>query len=249
MQHTRFDAGRARAAVILPPVAEPPSVPGVDLGKSGVPWATPAKDFYRIDTALAVPQIDPDKWTLKIHGMVDREISLTYKDILARPQLERWITLACVSNEVGGNLISNALFQGTLLAAVLREAGVQAGADQLVMSSSDGMTIGAPVAAVMDGRDAMLAVGMNGAPLPVEHGFPVRVVVPGLYGYVSACKWIVDINVTTFAKLRRVLGRAGLGAAAAGAAGLAHRHAPQRRIGDRGQTLRSPGSRGSSTSA
>jgi DMSO/TMAO reductase YedYZ molybdopterin-dependent catalytic subunit len=200
LQHVRFDAGRARAAVTLPPAAAPPDVSGVDLGKGGVPWATPSSSFYRVDTALAVPQIDPDTWTLRIHGMVDKEISLTYKDVLARTQIERWITLTCVSNEVGGDLIGNALFQGTLLADVLREAGIQEGADQLVMTSSDGMTIGAPVAAVMDGRDALLAVGMNRAPLPVEHGFPVRVVVPGLYGYVSACKWVVDINVTTFAR-------------------------------------------------
>jgi DMSO/TMAO reductase YedYZ molybdopterin-dependent catalytic subunit len=200
--HTRFDAAVAakRSKIVLPAPRSPAPalVTGTDLAKSGVPWLTPARDFYRIDTALTVPEIDPTTWRLRIHGMVDHEIELTYAELLARPLMERWITLSCVSNEVGGDLIGNARWLGASLADVLREAGVQKASDQLVMSSSDGMTIGAPTKVVMDGRDAMLAVGMNGAPLPVEHGFPVRVVVPGLYGYVSACKWIVDINATTF---------------------------------------------------
>jgi DMSO/TMAO reductase YedYZ molybdopterin-dependent catalytic subunit len=200
LQHSRYNVARARAAITLPSASPAAIVAGVDLGKSGVPWATSSADFYRIDTALAIPQIDPERWSLRIHGLVDREVTLTYAQLLARPQLERWITLACVSNEVGGDLISNGLFQGTLLAEVLREAGIQSSSDQLVMRSSDGMTIGAPVAAIMDGRDALLAVGLNGAPLPLAHGFPVRVVVPGLYGYVSACKWVVDIEATTFAR-------------------------------------------------
>ncbi|MBV9594635.1 MAG: molybdopterin-dependent oxidoreductase [Actinobacteria bacterium] len=201
LQHERFDASAARAAIALPAPSSPaPALPaGVDLGKGAAPFVTSNKDFYRIDTALSVPQIDPNTWRLRIHGLVDRQITLSYKDILARPLIERWITLACVSNEVGGQLISNARFLGAALADVLREAGVHANADQLVMTSADGMTIGAPTAVVMDGRDSLLAVGMNGVPLPVEHGFPVRVVVPGLYGYVSACKWVVDIRATTFA--------------------------------------------------
>jgi DMSO/TMAO reductase YedYZ molybdopterin-dependent catalytic subunit len=130
--------------------------------------------------------------------MVDREIRLNYDQLLARPQIERWITLCCVSNEVGGPLVGNARFLGARLSDLLREAGVHPDADQLVMSSSDGMTIGAPTAVVMDGRDSMIAVGMNGEPLPVAHGFPARIVVPGLYGYVSACKWVVDIEASTF---------------------------------------------------
>jgi DMSO/TMAO reductase YedYZ molybdopterin-dependent catalytic subunit len=203
LQHSRFSAAKARAAVTLPepsgPSASAPAlVSDTDLGKSGIPFITPNEEFYRIDTALTVPQIDPKKWSLRIHGMVDHEMRLTYDDILARPMIERWITLACVSNEVGGDLIGNALFRGTRFADVLREVGVHSGADQLVLRSSDGMTIGTPTAVVMDGRDALLAVGMNGTTLPVVHGFPVRVVVPGLYGYVSACKWIVDIEATTF---------------------------------------------------
>ncbi|SDI82882.1 DMSO/TMAO reductase YedYZ, molybdopterin-dependent catalytic subunit [Frankineae bacterium MT45] len=214
LQRSRFNASAARAAITLPPPASEAATPvpataadlGVnanaatyDLGKSGVPFLIPSKDFYRIDTALSVPQIDPAKWRLHLHGLVDREITLSYNDLLARPLIERWITLTCVSNEVGGNLIGNTKFRGARLADLLREAGVHPQADQLIARSSDGMTIGSPTAVVMDGRDAMLAVGMNGEPLPTEHGFPVRMVVPGLYGYVSACKWIVDLEATTFA--------------------------------------------------
>jgi len=199
-QFSRFDANAARARITLPPPAEPAPVPaGFDLGKGAVPFQTPNNRFYRIDTALSVPQLDPGSWRLRIHGNVRRELQLSYADLLARPLVERWITLTCVSNEVGGDLISTALFRGVRLADLLREAGVAADADQLVATSSDGMTIGTPTATVLDGRDALLAVGMNGQPLPVEHGFPVRMVVPGLYGYVSACKWIVDLEATTFA--------------------------------------------------
>ena len=201
-QHHRFDAARSRAEVVIPPAAEPATAlpAGADLGKSPVPFQTPNKDFYRIDTAYTIPQIDADTWTLKIHGMVDKPVYYKLADLLAMPLIERWITMMCVSYEVGGDLIGTALFRGVPLAPLLKAAGVQAGADQLVSRSHDGMTIGTPVATVMDGRDAMLAVGMNGEALPVAHGFPVRMLVPGLYGYVSACKWIQDIEVTTFAK-------------------------------------------------
>ena len=171
---------------------------GTDLGKSGVPFVTPASDFYRVDIALTVPQLDPAAWKLRVHGMVDHELTLTYDDVLARPLIERYLTLNCVSNEVGGNLISNGRFLGAPLADILREAGVSPEADQLVASGADGITIGTPTAVVMDGRDAMLAVGLDGAPLPTAHGFPVRMIVPGLFGYVSACKWIVSLEATTF---------------------------------------------------
>lgn len=198
-QHARFDVAAARRRVRLPAPARPAPAPaGADLGRSGVPWATPNRDFYRIDTAITVPQLDPDSWRLRIHGEVDRELTLTYADVLARPQVERWITLCCVSNDVGGPLVGNARFQGIRLADLLRECGIHADADQLLLRSADGYTFGAPAAAVLDGRDALLAVGMNGQPLPVEHGFPARTVVPGLYGYVSACKWITSIEVTFF---------------------------------------------------
>jgi DMSO/TMAO reductase YedYZ molybdopterin-dependent catalytic subunit len=199
-QRARFDVSAARAAVKLPAPADPAAAlpRGVDLGTSGLPWQTPNRRFYRIDTALSVPQIDPAKWSLHIRGMVDHEVRLTYEQLLARPLIERWITLCCVSNEVGDDLISNARFLGAPLKDLLEEAGVHPDSDQLLMSSPDGMTIGAPTAVVTDGRDAMVAVGMNGEPLPIEHGFPARIVVPGLYGYVSACKWVVDIEATTY---------------------------------------------------
>jgi DMSO/TMAO reductase YedYZ molybdopterin-dependent catalytic subunit len=201
-QHRRFDVADARAKIKLPPAQGPSTaVPtGADLGKSGAPWATPNSRFYRIDTALSVPQIKPSDWKLHIHGMVDTPITLTYDQVLARPLVERWITLSCVSNQVGGDLVGNALFRGTLLADLLREAGVHDDCDELMLTSAEGMTIGAPTKVVLDGRDALLAVGMNGETLPVAHGFPARIVVPGLYGYVSACKWVVDIEATTFAK-------------------------------------------------
>ncbi len=161
-------------------------------------FVTPNADFYRIDTALVVPEVDPATWTLRIHGQVQKEITLTYAELLKRPMIERYITLCCVSNEVGGNLVGNARFLGAPLKDLLEEAGPKPGADQVVGRSVDGFTAGSPTAVLMDGRDAMLAIGMNGQPLPVEHGFPVRVVVPGLYGYVSATKWITELEVTSF---------------------------------------------------
>ncbi|MGH8862278.1 MAG: molybdopterin-dependent oxidoreductase [Jatrophihabitantaceae bacterium] len=200
-QHAHFDVGAERRKVALPkPVSAGRALPrGVDLGKSGRPWQTPNGSFYQIDTALSVPQIRPKDWRLHIHGMVDTPLTLNYAELLQRPLIERWITLCCVSNQVGGGLVGNAQWLGARLADLLREAGVHPDSDQLILSSSDGMTIGAPTKVVMDGRDAMVAVGMNGVPLPQNHGFPARIVVPGLYGYVSACKWVVDIKATTFA--------------------------------------------------
>ena len=199
LQHARYDVAAERSTVALPGKRRTGTVPtGVDLGKSGRPWATPSSDFYRIDTALSVPELSSHDWQLRIHGMVDKPLTLSYAEVLKRPMIERWITLCCVSNPVGGPLVGNAYWQGTRLADLLREAGIHHDSDQLLLTSSDGMTIGAPTKVVMDGRDALLAVGMNGAPLPIEHGYPARIVVPGLYGYVSACKWVVDINATTF---------------------------------------------------
>ncbi|MFF4183672.1 molybdopterin-dependent oxidoreductase [Streptomyces sp. NPDC001691] len=172
------------------------------------PLFTPNADFYRVDTALVVPKVDASTWRLRIHGQgVTSPRTLTFDDLVrgrAGELIERDITLACVSNEVGGPYVGNARWIGVRLADLLRDCGVRAPsrggpADQLVARSVDGMTIGSPVEAVLDGRDAMLALGMNGRPLPFDHGFPVRMVVPGLYGYVSACKWIEDIELTTFA--------------------------------------------------
>jgi DMSO/TMAO reductase YedYZ molybdopterin-dependent catalytic subunit len=158
-------------------------------------WVVPNRDFYRIDTALSVPQVSRDSWRLRVHGMVDRELELTFADVLARPMIERHITLSCVSNEVGGDLVGNASFQGVRLKDLLDEAGVQQGATQVVSRSIDGWDCGSPTTAIMDGRDAMLAIAMNGEPLPPEHGYPARLVVPGLYGYVSATKWVTEIEL------------------------------------------------------
>lgn len=197
----RFQVGEARAAVVLPePTSAAPEVgASSEVGVPGVaPYLTPNGSFYRIDTALIVPQVSPAGWRLRVHGMVDRELTLTYDELLARPMVERIVTLACVSNEVGGHLIGNARWLGAPLADLLREAGVQPGATQLVSRSVDGWTCGTPTSVVLDGRDALLAIGMNGEPLPVSHGFPARLVVPGLYGYVSATKWVTDLELSTF---------------------------------------------------
>jgi DMSO/TMAO reductase YedYZ molybdopterin-dependent catalytic subunit len=198
----RTSVSQARAAVRLPPpVQSAPGLPaGTDLRIPGLsPFVTPSGSFYRVDTALILPQVAPSSWQLRIHGMVAHEITISFHDLLKLPLLEDWITLCCVSNPVGGPYIGNAMWLGASLARLLRAAGIRAGAEQLLCTSVDGFTSGTPVQTVMDGRDALLAVAMNGAPLPVAHGFPARLVVPGLYGYVSACKWITDIKVTTFA--------------------------------------------------
>ncbi|MCU1499303.1 MAG: yedY [Acidimicrobiales bacterium] len=162
------------------------------------PYLTPTPDFYRIDTALRVPVVDPGSWTLKITGMVDRELTFTYDQLLARDLVEVPITIACVSNDVGGELIGTARWTGVPLQELLDEAGVQDGADQIMGESVDGFTAGFPVEAGVDGRDSLLALGMGGRSLPAAHGFPARLIIPGLYGYVSATKWITEIRLTTF---------------------------------------------------
>ncbi|KAA9165015.1 molybdopterin-dependent oxidoreductase [Amycolatopsis acidicola] len=199
---TRKDASGSRAAVgPLVPAQPAPEVPvDADFARFGTPsFITANNDFYRIDTALVVPQVRTEDWSLRIHGMVDKEITFSYEDIRSRPLVERIITLCCVSNPVGGEYISTARFIGVDLAELLDEAGVRQGAEQLFSTSSDGFSAGTPVSTVMEkGRGAMLAIGMNGEPLPIEHGFPARLVVPGLYGYVSATKWVTDLELTTW---------------------------------------------------
>jgi hypothetical protein len=148
-----------------------------------------------------VPAVDPAQWRLRIHGMVDKEVTLTFEDLLKRQLTQAWVTLCCVSNPVGGNLFDNAFWSGVRIADVLAEAGVSPDADAVLQTSKDGWTCGTPVQALTDGRNAMLAIAMNGEPLPVDHGFPVRMVVPGLYGFVSATKWLVDLEVTRFEKI------------------------------------------------
>ncbi len=194
-------ATKSRAAFRLPKATDVPRAPSnVDLGVPGLsPFYTSNADFYRVDTALIVPKLDASDWSLKIHGMVDHPMELTMDDLLQREVVERDVTLTCVSNKVGDVLVGNARWTGVLLRPILEEAKPHPNADQIVTRSSDGFSAGSPTKTVMDGRDAMLAFGMNGTPLPLEHGFPVRVIVPGLYGYVSATKWVVDMELTTFA--------------------------------------------------
>lgn len=197
----RYDVGASRATVRLPTPRSVPSPmpPQTELDIPGLSsFFTANADFYRVDTALIVPQLSPRDWSLRIHGMVDAERTISYGELIGRGLIQRDVTLSCVSNEIGGPYISNARWLGVPLAPLLREVGITPGADQIVTRSVDGWTAGTPVDVVLDGRDAMLAVGMNGAPLPLAHGFPVRMLVPGLYGYVSATKWVVDMELTTF---------------------------------------------------
>ena len=190
-----------RRKLALPaPVSPAPPIPaGAEVRLDGVgPLVTPNKDFYRIDTALRVPVVDPAQWTLRVTGLLEREVSLDFAALLAKPLIERQITIACVSNEVGGDLIGNARWLGWPVRELLALAGPKDGADMVLSRSADGWTAGTPLEVLTDNRDALLAVGMNGEPLPLEHGFPVRLVVPGLYGYVSATKWVTELKVTRF---------------------------------------------------
>jgi DMSO/TMAO reductase YedYZ molybdopterin-dependent catalytic subunit len=198
---SRFSAAESRANVTLPRATNAlDSVPDtVSVGVDGVsPFITPNADFYRIDTALSVPQVSTEGYELRVTGMVDRELSLSFDDLLRRSVVEHDITLTCVSNTVGGELVGNARWTGVRLDELLADAGIDPAATQVVGRSVDGYTCGFPVEAATDGRNALVAFGMNGEPLPLEHGFPVRLIVPGLYGYVSATKWLTEIELTTF---------------------------------------------------
>ncbi|MFC7339955.1 molybdopterin-dependent oxidoreductase [Saccharopolyspora griseoalba] len=193
-------ASRSGVAERLPRLSRPAIPAGADFAASGTPrFLTSNRDFYRIDTALVVPRLRAEDWRLRLHGMVDRELDLSFDELLARRAQSRTITLTCVSNPVGGDLISTADFAGVPVRDLLLEAGIRAGAQQLLTRSSDGYTAGTPLDVLLEpDRGALLAFEMNGEPLPPEHGFPVRMVVPGLYGYVSATKWLVSGEVTTF---------------------------------------------------
>ncbi len=197
LQARRMAAGRQEVA--LPAAARPlPQVPmAAELGVDGLtPIIVPNSDFYRIDTAFAVPQVDLETWSLRVTGMVDRPYEIDFYDLLDMRMTESDVTLCCVSNRVGGDLVGNARWLGVPLAEILDRAGVADGAEQVVGRSVDDFTVGFPVETVYDGRDALVAVGMNGEPLPFEHGFPARLVVAGLYGYVSATKWLTEIELT-----------------------------------------------------
>ncbi|HZM81343.1 MAG TPA: molybdopterin-dependent oxidoreductase [Candidatus Limnocylindrales bacterium] len=192
-------AEQARSEISLPsPASFAPAAPSDPPVKGLSTYVTSNDDFYRIDTALVVPQVDPASWRLRIHGRVGKPLEITFDQLLAMPMVERYITLACVSNEVGGDLISNAKWLGVPVKDLLDRVEPDPAADQVVSRSVDGWTCGTPTAVLRDGRDALIAIGMNGEPLPVKHGFPARMVTPGLYGYVSACKWITEMELTTF---------------------------------------------------
>jgi DMSO/TMAO reductase YedYZ molybdopterin-dependent catalytic subunit len=193
----RAASGRSEVVLPSPSAALPSPAAAAELG---VPDLTPIivsnEDFYRIDTAFSVPRVDLQEWTLTIKGRVDRPYTMTYYNLLDMRMVERDMTLSCVSNRVGGDLVGNARWQGVPLTEILDRAGVQDDAEQLVGRSVDDFTVGFPVEAAFDGREALVAVGMNGEPLPFEHGFPARLVVAGLYGYVSATKWLTEIELT-----------------------------------------------------
>jgi DMSO/TMAO reductase YedYZ molybdopterin-dependent catalytic subunit len=195
---TRSNVGAQRDALGLPAASDPlPPVTSGASARGATPFVTPTGDFYRIDTALTVPQVSIDAWSLTVDGMVSRPLELSFDDVLARPIVEADITLTCVSNEVGGRLLGTARWLGVRLDDLLEEAGIDPRADQIVGRSVDGYTCGFPTAS-LDGRAALVAIGMNGEPLPLEHGYPARLIVPGLYGYVSATKWLEQIELTRF---------------------------------------------------
>ena len=192
-----------RDGLALPTPSAVPPPPPADVSPKGVAlpsFITSNSDFYRIDTALSVPQVSRADWQLRIHGMVDKDVTFTFNDLQRFEPIEKTVTLTCVSNPVGGELISNATWTGYRVRDLLAEAGVAPDADMVLSSSIDGWNAGTPVEALTDDRDALLAIGMNGVPLPVEHGYPARLVVPGLYGFVSATKWVTDLELTRFDK-------------------------------------------------
>lgn len=197
---SRFSAAESRANVTLPRPARPkPTVPsGVEAGVDGIaPFVTANRDFYRVDTALIIPQVRAEDWTLSVTGMVDEPFELTYAEMSDLDIVEADITMTCVSNPVGGDLVGHARWLGVLTRDLLERAGPRRGADQLVGRSTDGYTCGFPLEAAYD-RPCIVAIGMNGEPLPLRHGFPARLVTPGIYGYVGSTKWLTELEVTTF---------------------------------------------------
>ena len=193
-------AEQAVRALRLPVPVRTASVPdGASSDLAGhSAYLTPNDEFFRIDTALRVPRVDPETWRLRVTGLVEREVEIGWDELMAEPHVEALVTLTCVSNQVGGDLVGNARWQGWPVRELLARAGVRPEADMVLSRSADGWTAGTPIEVLTDDRDALLAVAMNGEPLPPQHGFPVRMVVPGLYGYVSATKWVTELKVTRF---------------------------------------------------
>ncbi|WP_163792639.1 molybdopterin-dependent oxidoreductase [Mycobacterium stomatepiae] len=209
-------AGDRNTFALPRPRSPAPPVP-VDVqpkGRALTSFITPSADFYRVDTALSVPQLSHGDWRLRIHGMVNRDATYGFDDLAHFEVVETVATLTCVSNPVGGKLLSTGIWTGYRVADLLAAAGVHADSDMVLSTSIDGFTAGTPVAALTDGREALLAVGLNGQPLPIEHGYPARLVVPGLYGYVSATKWVVDLELTRFDKAKAYWTRFGWAAQA-----------------------------------
>ncbi|NUO36899.1 MAG: molybdopterin-dependent oxidoreductase, partial [Dermatophilaceae bacterium] len=193
---------RAVTKVVLPGATEAaaPLPRGLEATVPGIsPLQTPVEKFYRVDTNLVVPQVDVDTWQLEVDGMVERPFTLTFDELAAMPLVERDITMTCVSNEVGGSYVGAARWLGVRLTDLLDRAGVKGSPDQLLSTAVDGFTISTPLAVVRDGRDAMVAIGMNGAQLSDVHGFPARLITPGLYGFVGATKWLTKLTLTTYA--------------------------------------------------
>lgn len=198
---TRASAVASRVAAVLPSPTEvlPPLPASVQAPVPGMtPFVTPNADFYRIDTAVIVPQVTAEEWTLSFDGMVRRPFTITYAELLEMPMVERDVTIMCVSNPIGGDLIGTARWLGTPLLPLLERAGIEPGADQLFSISIDGWTCSTPLDGLAE-REPLLAIAMNGEPLPIEHGFPVRMIIPGLYGFISATKWVTQITATTYA--------------------------------------------------
>lgn len=189
----------SRRLLRIPGVTRPEPPSGVLSGIEGLAsWQTPNDDFFVVHSALTLPALEAREWVLRIHGRVQNPVELTYDDLLARGMSEAWVTLGCVTNELGGDQVGNAWWSGVLTRDLLAVARPLEGAEAVLQTSVDGWTCLTPLEAMTDDRDSLLAVAMNGEPLPMEHGFPVRTVVPGLFGYTSACKWVVDWEVTTF---------------------------------------------------
>jgi len=192
-------AGRAATHDTLP---RPPADASIDV--PGMPdLITPTSSFYLIDTELVSPRIDVNNWKLSVKGAVENPVEFSFKDLLGMPTREADITLSCVSNTVGGGLVSNGRWTGVLLSDVLAEAGVSrekvtSASRQLVGRSVDGFTTGFKTDIALDGRNAIVAFGLNGSELPTKHGYPVRLVIPGLYGYVSATKWLTELELTNW---------------------------------------------------
>ena len=193
-------AAVSRPVVELPPPANTSTLPpGLETEIPGLtPLRTPIEDFYRIDIAVSVPRRETDDWELVIDGMARNPYTITFDELLAMPMVERDVTLTCVSNPIGGPYVGSTRFQGVLVADLLRKADPEARVEQVLSTGADGFTASTPLDVLLDGRDAMIAIAMDGEPLTRVHGYPVRLLTPGLYGYVGATKWLEKLTLTTF---------------------------------------------------